>query len=68
MNQATDWPAVEKQYYAPTFGRAPETFVRGQGTRLWDDTGKEYLDFVAGIATNTLGHSHPDIAAALYSQ
>jgi acetylornithine/N-succinyldiaminopimelate aminotransferase len=69
MHQAnSDWPAIEKQYYAPTFGRTPETFVRGQGTRLWDDTGKEYLDFVAGIATNTLGHSHPDIAAALYSQ
>ena len=65
---AADWPAIEKQYYAPTFGRAPVTFVRGQGTRIWDDTGKEYLDFVAGIATNTLGHSHPDIAAALYSQ
>ncbi len=69
MNQSnTDWPAIEKQYYAPTFGRAPVTFVRGQGTRLWDDAGKEYLDFVAGIATNTLGHAHPDIAAALYSQ
>ena len=65
---ATDWQAIEKQYYAPTFGRAPITLVRGQGTRVWDETGKEYLDFVAGIATNTLGHSHPDIAAALYSQ
>ncbi len=65
---ATDWPAIEKQYYAPTFRRAPVTLVRGQGTRVWDDTGKEYLDFVAGIATNTLGHAHPGIAEALHTQ
>ncbi|HHP7231961.1 MAG TPA: aspartate aminotransferase family protein [Xenococcaceae cyanobacterium] len=42
-----------------TYGRFPIAIERGKGCRLWDTTGKEYLDFVAGIATCTLGHAHP---------
>ena len=42
-----------------TYGRFPIAIERGQGCRLWDTEGKEYLDFVAGIATCTLGHGHP---------
>jgi predicted acetylornithine/succinylornithine family transaminase len=48
--------------------RLPVTFVRGQGCVLYDDSGREYLDLVAGIAVNLLGHSHPDVVAALTTQ
>ena len=41
------------------YAKAPLTLVRGEGTRVWDDTGKEYLDFISGIAVNALGHCHP---------
>jgi predicted acetylornithine/succinylornithine family transaminase len=46
----------------------PVTLVRGQGARVWDDTGKEYLDFTAGWAVNSLGHCHPVVAQALADQ
>ncbi|HEY9813346.1 MAG TPA: aminotransferase class III-fold pyridoxal phosphate-dependent enzyme, partial [Candidatus Sericytochromatia bacterium] len=42
-----------------TYGRFPLALERGQGSQVWDTNGKEYLDFVAGIATCTLGHAHP---------
>lgn len=50
------------------YGRTPVAFVRGQGARLWDSGGKEYLDFLGGIAVVTLGHSHPKITAAISAQ
>ncbi len=52
----------------PTYGRFPIAIERGEGCRLWDTTGKEYLDFVAGIATCTLGHAHPALIAAVTEQ
>jgi len=51
-----------------TYGRYPVRLVRGCGTRAWDDTGKEYLDFISGIAVNTLGHAHPALVAAISEQ
>ena len=48
--------------------RLPVTFVRGQGCLVYDDAGKEYLDLVAGIAVNLLGHAHPDVVSALSRQ
>ncbi len=48
-----------------TYGPRPVTFVRGEGTRLWDDSGREYLDFLCGISVTSLGHSHPAVAAAV---
>jgi predicted acetylornithine/succinylornithine family transaminase len=48
--------------------RLPVTFVRGQGCLVYDDAGREYLDLVAGIAVNLLGHSHPEVAAAVAGQ
>ena len=51
-----------------TYPPQPVTFVRGEGARLWDDTGKEYLDFLAGLAVTSLGHSHPAVAQALAEQ
>ena len=44
------------------------TFVRGAGTRLWDDAGTEYLDFLGGLAVTSLGHAHPAVAEALAEQ
>src|SRR5690348_17744855 len=45
--------------------RQPVTFVRGHGCLVYDDSGKEYLDLVAGIAVNLLGHAHPAVASAV---
>jgi acetylornithine/N-succinyldiaminopimelate aminotransferase len=52
----------------PTYARAPITIARGQGTRVWDTDGKEYLDFGSGIAVVSLGHLHPAPAAAAHAQ
>ena len=51
-----------------TYGRLPVTFTHGQGCRLFDTDGKVYLDALAGIAVNTLGHNHPRLAEALSRQ
>ncbi|MFZ2542008.1 MAG: acetylornithine transaminase [Gallionella sp.] len=51
-----------------TYARLPVTFVRGEGAWLWDTEGKRYLDGLAGIAVNTLGHAHPRFTAALNAQ
>jgi predicted acetylornithine/succinylornithine family transaminase len=51
-----------------TYGRSQVTFVRGEGSRLWDDQGREYLDFLAGIAVCNLGHAHPGLARAICDQ
>ncbi len=56
------------KYVMKTYARAPITFVRGQGTRLWDDQGKQYTDFLAGIAVCNLGHAHPGVAQAVCNQ
>ncbi len=52
----------------PTYAPAPVTFVRGAGTHLYDDTGKEYLDFLSGLAVTSLGHAHPKVTAAIAEQ
>jgi acetylornithine/N-succinyldiaminopimelate aminotransferase len=51
-----------------TYGRKPVMFVRGEGMRLYDDEGREYLDFVSGIGAVNLGHAHPAVTAALCTQ
>ena len=56
------------QYVLHTYGRYPMAAVRGEGARLWDSTGKCYLDFCAGIATCVLGHCHPVVTQALQKQ
>ncbi len=55
-------------YVMTTYGRFPLTLERGSGCRVWDDQGREYLDFVAGIATCTLGHAHPAMIEAVTRQ
>jgi len=64
----SNWQELEKKYFMRTFDRIPITLVKGQGVRVWDDNGKEYLDFVAGWAVNTLGHCHPATAEAVAEQ
>jgi predicted acetylornithine/succinylornithine family transaminase len=59
---------LTQQYIMPTYGRLPVAFVRGEGTRLWDAEGREYLDFVAGIAVLAVGHCHPKVVAAIREQ
>lgn len=51
-----------------TYARQPVSFSRGQGARLWDTQGVEYLDAIAGVAVTSLGHAHPEIAAAIAEQ
>jgi predicted acetylornithine/succinylornithine family transaminase len=63
-----NWQEIEKKYYMPTFKRMPLTIVRGQGCRVGDENGKEYLDFVAGWAVNNLGHCHPAVVEAVTRQ
>jgi len=64
----TDWQEVDSQYYMQTIVRVPVTLVRGEGMRVWDDKGKEYLDCVNGLAVNCLGHCHPVVVNALTEQ
>ena len=51
-----------------TYARLPVVFVRGKGTRLWDQSDKEYLDFLAGIAVCNLGHCHPELTRVMCQQ
>ena len=62
------WQELEEKLFLRTFSRIPLTLVRGQGARVWDDSGKEYLDFVGGWAVNCLGHCPPVVVEALEKQ
>ncbi|HEY6872362.1 MAG TPA: acetylornithine transaminase [Geobacteraceae bacterium] len=62
------WIAKADKYIMKTYGRYPLVPVRGEGCRLWDADGREYLDFLAGVAVNNLGHCHPKVVAALQKQ
>lgn len=58
----------DKKYLMNTYSRYPITLVEGKGTKVWDDKGNVYLDFVAGIAVNSLGHCHPALVDAIKNQ
>ena len=62
------WQELENKYFMNTVERLPVTFVRGEGARVWDEDGREYLDFVAGWAVNSLGHCHPVVVEAIVEQ
>ena len=64
----SDWHQLEHEYFMQTIKRVPLTLVRGDGCRVWDDKGKEYLDFVGGWAVNSLGHCPPVVVKALEEQ
>lgn len=55
-------------YVLKNYGRPALTLVRGEGTRVWDDTGRRFLDFSSGIAVNALGHAHPHWVASVQAQ
>lgn len=57
-----------QKYVMNTYGRLPLALVKGEGARVWDADGKEYLDFVSGLAVNSLGHCHPRVTAAIREQ
>ncbi len=59
---------LEQRYVMQTYARAPVDFVRGEGTRLWDSEGREYLDFLAGISVCSVGHCHPVVVDAVREQ
>ena len=56
------------KYLCNTYNRYPVVFSKGKGCKLWDVDGKEYLDFVAGLAVCNLGHCHPNVVAAIQGQ
>lgn len=60
--------AMGQQYVMNTYGRLPMAFVKGEGCRVWDADGRQYLDFVGGLAVNSLGHAHPKVAEAVCRQ
>jgi acetylornithine/N-succinyldiaminopimelate aminotransferase len=59
---------VSTDHLMTTYPPTPVTFVQGEGSYLWDDTGKRYLDFLTGLAVTGLGHANPEVAAALCEQ
>jgi predicted acetylornithine/succinylornithine family transaminase len=65
---ATDAVAREASVYLHAYTRQPLTLVRGAGCWVWDEAGREYLDLVAGIAVDVLGHSHPALVSAIAEQ
>src|SRR5262245_50205947 len=70
MNKLTfdDIKALETRHVVQTYKRQPLAFVRGNGSRLYDVDGREYLDFISGIGVASLGHAHPGLAAAIADQ
>src|SRR5215470_1798913 len=63
-----DVVARESKHVLQTYRRNAVTFVRGQGVRLWDAEGREYLDLLSGIGVASLGHAHPGLARAISDQ
>lgn len=63
-----DLQQLESRYVMPTYAKSPVEFVRGEGARLWDAEGREYLDFFSGLSVHNAGHCHPKITAAITEQ
>ena len=63
-----DVAALTDKFIAKTYARTPLALVKGRGVKVWDADGKEYLDFLAGIAVNSFGHCHPAIVKAIKQQ
>ena len=64
----SNWQELANKYFMNTVERVPLTLVRGQGARVWDENGREYLDFVGGWAVNSLGHCPPVVTDAIVEQ
>jgi acetylornithine/N-succinyldiaminopimelate aminotransferase len=68
MSSVAELQRLEARYAMPTYARAPVEFVRGEGVKLWDSEGREYLDFFAGLSVHNAGHCHPTIVEAIAEQ
>ncbi len=68
MTSLPELQALERDHVVPAYARMPVAFVRGEGARLWDSEGNEYLDFQTGLAVTSLGHGHPAVVAAIRKQ
>jgi acetylornithine/N-succinyldiaminopimelate aminotransferase len=68
MSQNELLAARAQKVLTPNYRQQPVALVRGEGTRVWDADGKEYLDFLGGVAVNALGHCHPALVRALEEQ
>ena len=65
---SVDWKAMENKYYMACARRQPVVVVRGFGSKVWDDKGKEYFDFTSGWAVNNVGHSNAVVSDAIVEQ
>ena len=65
---ATSESRTMGDHLMPTYARYPVRFVRGEGARLWDEDGHEYLDFLSGISVSSVGHCHPRVVEAIRAQ
>ena len=63
-----DIKTIDSLYHACTYGRAPVVFERGRGARLWDDKGRDYIDFGSGIGVMSLGYANPEWVKAVSEQ
>ena len=68
MNSNEEIIQLTDHHVAATYGRIPIALVRGKGTRVWDASGKKYIDFVSGLAVNNLGHCPPAVVQAIRKQ
>ncbi|NQW20401.1 MAG: aspartate aminotransferase family protein [Chloroflexi bacterium] len=68
MTSSSEYKDLEAKYYMQVVNRMPPVLVRGEGTRVFDNDGKSYLDFTAGWAVLNLGHSHPAVTEAIRDQ
>jgi acetylornithine aminotransferase/acetylornithine/N-succinyldiaminopimelate aminotransferase len=68
MKSNSDIIKLTEKHVAQTYGRYPIALVRGKGTHVWDRSGKQYLDFVSGLAVDNLGHCHPKVVSAIRKQ
>ena len=68
MTSLAELQELEARWVMQTYARAPVQFVRGEGARLWDSEGREYLDFLSGISVCSVGHCHPAVVEAVREQ
>jgi acetylornithine/N-succinyldiaminopimelate aminotransferase len=68
MNGNAAWAERARRALTPNYRQQPIALVRGEGVRVWDADGKEYLDFLGGVAVNALGHCHPALVRAVAEQ
>ncbi|MDZ7659689.1 aspartate aminotransferase family protein [Fodinibius sp.] len=63
-----NYQQLTEKYHLPVYNRFPITLVKGEGAHVWDDEGSKYIDALAGIAVNSLGHCHPNVVEAVRKQ